>query len=439
MAGCASRKHRVVIARLGRTFGSLRAYNYRLFFFGQLISVSGSWMQNIAQAWLVLQLTNSPLALGTLTMLRFLPVTLLTLFGGVYADRWPKRQALFCLQTIAALQALLLAVLVLTNTIRLWELDVLAMVLGIVNAFENPLRQTFVMELVGKERLQNAIALNSSLMNSARIIGPAIAGVAIAVFGIGGGFLGNAISFIALLLALVLMRPSELHRATAPRSKDPVFTQLREGLRYALHTPEVLLVLILVGALGAFGYNTSTILPLVAKYVLHFGAAGFGLLLSAMGAGSLGGALWVASARRASLGIVLIAAAAFSLLLFLIGLSNWAPLTIGLLVLLGVASTTFSSNANTRLQLAAPEALRGRVLSMYFLLFAGTSPLGGFLVGALASSVGVPRMVMIMAALCALGVVFVAARRAMQAPSRPGEAPPDSAPTAPQPLTAAKG
>jgi MFS family permease len=426
-----------VIARFGRTFSSLKAYNYRLYFFGQLVSVSGSWMQNIAQAWLVLQLTNSPLALGTLTMLRFLPVTVLTLFGGVYADRWPKRQALFCLQSVAALQALLLAVLVLTNTIRLWELDVLAMLLGVVNAFENPLRQTFVMELVGKERLQNAVALNSSLMNSARIIGPAIAGVAIAVFGIGGGFLGNAVSFIALLLALVLMRSGELHRATVPRSKDPVFTQLREGLHYALHTPEVLLILILVGALGAFGYNTSTILPLVAKYVLHFGAAGFGLLLSAMGAGSLGGALWVASARRASLGVVLIAAAAFSLLLFLVGLSSWAPLTIGLLVLLGVASTTFSSNANTRLQLAAPEALRGRVLSMYFLLFAGTSPLGGFMVGALASTVGVPPMVMIMAALCAVGVVFVGVRAA-SGRTRSDRAPSGSA-AAPKPLPVVKG
>jgi MFS family permease len=212
---------------------------------------------------------------------------------------------------------------------------------------------------------------------------------------------------------------------------------LREGLHYALHTPEVLLILILVGALGAFGYNTSTILPLVAKYVLHFGAAGFGLLLSAMGAGSLGGALWVASARRASLGVVLIAAAAFSLLLFLVGLSSWAPLTIGLLVLLGVASTTFSSNANTRLQLAAPEALRGRVLSMYFLLFAGTSPLGGFMVGALASTVGVPPMVMIMAALCAVGVVFVGVRAA-SGRTRSDRAPSGSA-AAPKPLPVVKG
>ncbi len=397
-----------MIAGLQRTFSSLAVYNYRLYFIGQLVSVSGTWMQNIAQAWLVLQLTNSPVALGTLTMLRFLPVTLLTLFGGVLADRLPKRRAVFCLQSLAALQALLLAILVLTHAIQLWQLYALAFVYGVINAFDNPTRQSFVMELVGRERLQNAIALNSSLMNSARIIGPAIAGVAISVFGIGGGFLLNAISFLALLVALLMMRSNELYRQPTPKASEPMFTQLGAGVRYALHTPEVLLILILVGTLGTFGYNFNTVLPLIAKYVLHFGAAGFSLLLSAMGLGSLAGALGVAYARRTSLPLLLVAGTAFSLLLFMIGLSPWAPVTLGLLVLLGVSSIMFSSSANTRLQLNAPGELRGRVLSMYFLLFAGTTPIGGLLVGVLAASVGVQSMVMLMAALCALGVVGVA-------------------------------
>lgn len=428
-----------MIGGLQRTFSSLAVYNYRLYFIGQLVSVSGTWMQNIAQAWLVLQLTNSPVALGTLTMLRFLPVTLLTLFGGVLADRLPKRPALFCTQSLAAVQALLLAILVLSHTIQLWQLYALAFFYGVINAFDNPIRQSFVMEMVGKEHLQNAIALNSSLMNSARIIGPAIAGVAIGVFGIGAGFLLNAISFLALLAALVLMRSNELYRALTPKSKDPMFTQLGAGLRYALHTPEALLILILVGTLGTFGYNTNTVLPLIAKFVLHAGTTGFSLLLSAMGLGSLAGALGVAYARRTSLSLLLVAGAAFSALLFLVGLSPWAPVTLGLLVLLGVSSIMFSSSANTRLQLNAPGELRGRVLSMYFLLFAGTTPLGGFLVGLLAEHLGVQPAVMLMAALCGLGVVGVAwfARRTGHWGSDRG--PRDRAESASQPvLTTAK-
>lgn len=421
-----------ITAGLQRTFSSLAVYNYRLYFIGQLISVSGNWMQTIAQSWLVLQLTNSPVALGVLNALRFLPVTLLSLFGGVLADRLPKRQALFALQSLAALQATLLAILVLTGRITLWELYALSLALGMVNAFENPTRQSFVMELVGRDRVQNAVALNSSLMNTARIIGPAIAGVAISVLGIGFGFLLNAVSFAALLAALLLLRTSELFRAAAPRAKEPVFRQLGAGLRYALHTPEVLLTLILVGTLGAFGYNFSTVLPLIAKYVLHSGATGFSLLLTAMGVGSLAGALGSAYARRTTLGVLLTATGAFAVLLFLIGLSPWEPLTLGLLVALGLASVMFSTNANARLQLMAPGELRGRVLSMYFLLFAGTTPLGGFLVGVLAASIGVQPMIMLMAAVCGAGVAGVAWRAHRTGQLAPRETPkPGSGPAGP--------
>ncbi|HEY8283334.1 MAG TPA: MFS transporter [Chloroflexota bacterium] len=389
--------------RLNRTFGSLAIYNYRLFWFGQLISLSGTWMQTTAQAWLVLKLTNSPVALGTVTMLQFLPVTLLTLFGGVLADRLPKRTVLICTQSTAAAQALLLAFLVLANQVQVWEIYALALVLGIVNAFDNPTRQAFVVEMVGKEQLQNAIALNSSLFNAARIIGPAVAGLVISTVGIGQAFLINGLSFIPVLGGLALMRAVELF-PTPHLARGKVFKQLAEGLRYVRGTPEVLLTMIAVGVLGTFGYNFTTILPLIAKYVLHGGAGDLGLITSAMGVGSLGAALGVAGARQASLTVLLSAAALFSLLLILVGLSSWLPITVVLLLVMGVASIIFSASANTRVQLSTPAHLRGRVMSLYFLLFAGTTPIGAGAIGLLAAQLGVQAAVVLMGLVCLIGV-----------------------------------
>ncbi len=389
--------------RLGRTFESLTIFNYRVFWLGQLVSVSGTWMQTTAQAWLVLKMTNSPLALGTVTMLQFLPVTLLTLFGGVLADRLPKRKVVFCTQMVAALQALLLAVLVLTNTVQLWQIYALALLLGVVNAFDNPTRQAFVVELVGREHLQNAIALNSSLFNSARVIGPAIGGIVITAVGIGQAFLFNGLSFIPLIVGLLFLRPGQFYAVPQPQ-RGNIFRQLGAGVRYAAGTPEVLLILMTMAVMGTFGYNFSTILPLIAKYVLHAGAFGLGILTSALGVGSLIAALGVASARRTSHAVLLGAAALFSVVLLLVGLSPWLPLTLALLVLLGAASIVFSASANTRLQLTAPPELRGRVMSLYFLLFAGTTPIGGFLVGVLATRMGVGATTVLFGAICLLGV-----------------------------------
>ncbi len=389
--------------RLGRTFESLAIFNYRVFWLGQLVSVSGTWMQTTAQAWLVLKMTNSPLALGTVTMLQFLPVTLLTLFGGVLADRLPKRKVVFCTQTVAALQALLLAFLVLTNTVQLWHIYALALLLGVVNAFDNPTRQAFVVELVGREHLQNAIALNSSLFNSARVIGPAIGGIVITAVGIGQAFLFNGLSFIPLIVGLLFLRPGQFYAVPQPQ-RGNIFRQLGAGVHYAAGTPEVLLILMTMAVMGTFGYNSSTILPLIAKYVLHAGAFGLGILTSAMGVGSLIAALGVASARRTSHAVLLGAAALFSVVLLLVGLSPWLPLTLALLVLLGAASIVFSASANTRLQLTAPPELRGRVMSLYFLLFAGTTPIGGFLVGVLATRMGVGATTVLFGAICLLGV-----------------------------------
>lgn len=409
--------------RINDTFSSLKVYNYRIFWLGQLVSLCGTWMQTTAQAWLVLKLTNSPTALGTVTMLQFLPIMVLTLFGGVLADRLPKRTVIMCTQSIAAVQALVLAFLVLTNTVQLWQIYLLALVLGLVNAFDNPTRQAFVVEMVGRERLQNAVALNSSLFNSARVIGPAIGGVLISAVGIGQAFLWNGISFLPVIVGLFLMRPREFYAVPKPE-RGNVFRQLAEGVRYALDTREVFLILVMVGVLGTFGYNFSTILPLIARYVVHSGALGLGLLTSAVGVGSLAAALGIASARRTSLTVLFVAAAIFSVLLVLVGLSPWLPLTLGLLIVLGVSSIVFSSSANTRLQLTAPGRLRGRVMSLYFLLFAGTTPIGSMLIGVLAARVGVQPTVVLMGLLCLVGVgaaaLFARRHDALAAALEPG-------------------
>ncbi len=393
--------------RFGRTFRSLAIYNYRVFWLGQLISISGTWMQTTAQAWLVLKLTNSPTALGTVTMLQFLPVTALTLVGGVIADRVPRRNLVFCTQSVAALQAVLLGMLVVTNAVQLWEIYVVAFLLGTVNAVDNPARQAFVAQLVGHEQLQNAVALNSMLFNAARVVGPALAGIVISAIGIGQAFLINAASFLPVLVGLAIMRPREFHAVAGP-ARGTVFRQIGAGIRYAVGAPDVLRTLTMVGIVGTFGYNFGTVLPLLARYTLHAGALGLGLLTSALGVGSVVAALGVASARQTSQTVIMVAALVFSVVLALVGISTWMPVTLGLLVVLGVASITFSSSASTRLQMSAPDHLRGRVMSLYYLLFAGTTPIGGMLVGVLAAHAGVQATVVLLGLVCLAGVVSAA-------------------------------
>lgn len=395
-------------SRVGRTFDSLAVYNYRLFWFGQLISLSGTWMQTTAQAWLVLKLSDSPVALGTVTFLQFLPITILTLFGGVLADRFPKRAVLLCTQTVATLQASMMAYLVLTNTIQLWHIYLLALLLGIINAFDNPTRQAFVTELVGKERITNAIALNSSLFNTARIIGPALGGIIISLVGIGQTFLLNSVSFLPVIAGLLLMRPTELFAAERmPRGN--VFRQVAEGIRFAVRTPPIFLILLTMAVVGTFGYNYTTILPLLAKYVLHSGAWGLGALSSAVGVGSMVAALGFASVRRVSRVVLLGSGLIFAMLLLGVGLSSSLLLTLVLLALMGVTGIIYTASSNTGLQLETPGPLRGRVMSLYFLLFAGTSPIGGFLVGVLTERLGVQPAVALMGVICITGVLVAIA------------------------------
>ena len=394
---------RLSLDSLTRGFSALAIRNYRLFWIGQLISLTGSWMQRTAQDWLVIQLTHSPFALGLVTVCQFLPVTLLSLVGGVITDRWPKRRLLLVTQSAALLQAVIFTVLVATGTIQIWHVYILAAVQGLINALDNPTRQAFVPELVGRAHLVNAIALNSMLFNGARVMGPAVAGLLIAQFGIAPALGLNAVSFLAVIAGLLLMDGDTLAGA-AQASRGPVGRRLLEGLRYVRHTPPILLVMLLMAAIGTFGYNFSVVLPLVAGFLLKTDAAGFGGLSAFVGLGSLMAALITAYARHVGRRRLVASAALFSLILGGVALSTHFALTALLLMALGCAGVVFTTSANTLLQLTVPNELRGRVMSLYILLFAGTTPIGGFLIGTLSSSLGAVWALLICAALCLVGV-----------------------------------
>lgn len=402
---------RLGIRTLLHGFRSLRtSRNYRLFWFGQLVSLTGTWMQDIALGWLVLTLTDSPVALGWLTAIRFLPIMLLALHGGVLADRLPKRRVLIASQSTQFVVALTLAVLTSSGDITVMIIYVLAGLRGMVDALDGPTRQSFVPEMVGMEDLSNAIALNSTLFNGARIFGPAVAAAVISTLGMAACFYINAGSFFAVILALLAMRLSELH--LVPRAKkDKVWLQLREGLRYARRTPEVMVIILVMSMLGPFGYNFNTTLPLVAKYILSAGAPTLALLFSVMGAGSVAGSLVAAFLRGLSQRMLMTASSLFVLLLAGVGLSVWPWLTVVLLFLLGFTAVMWATTANTRIQMTVPGHLRGRVMGIYMLLFAGTTPVGGFLSGLWAEHLygggkaGSQAMMLITAGLCGLGVI----------------------------------
>ncbi|MBI4571061.1 MAG: MFS transporter [Chloroflexi bacterium] len=391
-------------SRVNSTFRAFRNYNYRLFYFGQMISLSGTWMQTIAQAWLVLQLTDSKVALGTVTMLQFLPITIFVLFAGVIADRIQKRRFIFVMQTLAMSQAIALTVLVWSGHVQLWHVYLLASVLGLANAFEQPARQSFVVEMVGKDDLINAVALNSGLFNAARMIGPGIGGFVIATAGVKAAFMVNAVSFVPVIAALTLMDPSRL-QTPPPRPRGNPIAELREGLAYVFNTPSAVMIVIVLIFIGTFGFNFTVMLPLVDRYVLHRGPEGLGLLTGALGLGSLACALLLAGRETATRRTIFIGGACFAALIGAIAVSQWYYVTILLLLGTGIAATAFQATANTSMQLTAPDHLRGRVMSVYMLLFAGSTPIGGYLTGLMAQHLGVPMAVGICAMLSMLGVV----------------------------------
>jgi len=397
-----------------RTWRALANPNYRLYFFGQLVSQTGAWLQRTAQAWLVLvDLHGSPADLGILTALQFAPIMVLTLFDGVIADRFPKRKLMFVIQSISTVQAAAMAILTLTGVVQLWPVYVLAFILGLVSAFDFPTRQSFVSEVVSREELQSAIGLNSSVFNGARIIGPGLGGVVIAAFGTGWCFALNAVSFLGVLISLAMLDARRLHEIRrSPRAA--LWTQLADGLRYAARHPRLSFTIGVLAFIGTFGYNFGVVLPLLAREALGLDAVGFGSLNAAMGVGALIAALAVVARLSPTDSKVLGAGGVFSALLLLTHFVPW-PLVLVVLLLLGVANVTYSAMTNTTLQLNSDEAYRGRVLSLYTLLFAGTTPIGGAVTGWLAAARGIQTAVAIEACVCLAAVVggglFLAARR----------------------------
>jgi MFS family permease len=388
---------------LRATFASLRSYNYRLYFFGQLVSQVGTWMQSTALSWYVLQKTHSALALGAVSTFQFMPVLVLALFGGVIADRLPKQKLLIYTQSTMALQAAVLATLTATGMITLPLIYVLVAIQGAANALDMPARSAFVMEMVGPQDVPNAVALSSSQLQVTRLVGPALAGLILAIFGAAVCFYINAISFAAVLVGLLLMDSARFFKVQRPKQAAMV-RQLGEGVRYAVTTPDIFLAVITMAVIGTFGFNTQVTTPLIAQSVLHTNAVGYGLLTSSMAIGSLTAALSVAWLGRATRPVLLGAATSFSVVFFAIGLSSTWYLILPLFVALGISSSVFTSTNSSRLQLLSPPYLRGRVMSISTLLFAGSTPIGSFIIGSMAESAGVQTTIATMGALCLLGV-----------------------------------
>ena len=367
-----------------RAFISVKKYrNYRLFFLGQAVSLPGTWIQRFAQAWLVYSLTHdSAFAVGLLAFAQFLPFTLFSLLAGVVVDRFDPRRTVLATQASHMTLASIMAVTTLSGIVRPWHVYVIAFLAGLVQVLDAPARQQLTYRMVGRRELQNAVALNSSVFNASRIYGPALAGVLIAAFGAGICFAINAVSFLAVLAGLLMMRPRDffpVEAGTRPRMMSGV----REGLSYVLHTRQVLLVLVLVLLISTFCLNFNVLLPVLAKKTLEAGPRTFGALSASFGFGALAGGLVAAAQGRARTSLMLLGAAGFGASQLLIAVDTNIAIACLLLVLAGVSFTTWSSNANSIVQLAAPDHLRGRVIGLYFFAFAGTGSLGGLIAGSL--------------------------------------------------------
>lgn len=391
-------------------FSSLRVRNYRLFFIGQVVSNTGTWMQRIAQDWLVLSLTGSSAAVGITTALQFLPMLLFGLYGGVLADRVSKRKLLLITQAAMGLTGLALAVLTLSGNVQVWHVYAMAFVLGLVTVIDNPSRQAFVVEMVGPRDLPNAVSLNSANFQSARLIGPAVAGVMITAVGSGYAFLANGLSFIAPLAGLLMMRTSELHQVErVPRGKG----QLKEGLRYVTGRPELIWPIVLVGFVGTFGFNFPIWLTAFVDKIFHSGAGTYGLLNTLMAAGSLAGALLAARRGTSRLRLLVGAALLFGALEAAAALAPTFWVFAVLLVPIGMVGLTINVTANSSVQMATDPAMRGRVMSLYMMVFMGGTPLGAPLVGWVTDAYGARIGFLTGAAVsfaAALGVGLVLAR-----------------------------
>ncbi|MFK0200792.1 MFS transporter [Streptomyces lavendulae] len=391
-------------------FSSLRIRNYRLFAAGQAVSNTGTWMQRIAQDWLVLSLTGSASAVGITIALQFLPMLVFGLYGGVLADRLPKRPLLLATQSAMGLTGIALAVLTLAGHVQVWHVYLAAFLLGLVTVLDNPARQTFVSEMVGPAQVANAVSLNSANFQSARLVGPAIAGVLITAVGSGWAFLLNGLSFAAPIAGLLMMRTRELHPVTPqPRAKG----QLREGLRYVAGRPELVWPIVLVGFIGTFGFNFPIWLSAFVGDVFHGDAGTYGLFNTLIAVGSLVGALLAARRGRARLRLLVTAAALFSVLLVMTAFAPSFWLFAVLLVPVGVFGLTVNVVANSSVQMATDPEMRGRVMALFMMVFTGGTPVGAPLVGWITDTYGA-RLGMAAGGLvslaAALGVAVVLSR-----------------------------
>ena len=380
----------------GFSFGNgtrvFRYRNYRLWFTGQVVSLVGTWMQQVAQGWLVLQLTNDPFLLGVVVAAQFLPVLVLGLFGGIVADVLPKRRTMMATQTTQMLLAFILFGLVATDLVQLWHIIVLASMLGVVNAVDMPVRQSFTVEMVGREDVPAAIGINSATFNGARVIGPAVAGLVIGAFDISIAFLVNGLSFLAVIVAFASMRDSEMHLMPTldrPRSIAAVRDSLADGLGYVRRSEVVLLATLVVGLVSMFGMNFSVLIPAFARDVLGTDASGFGFLMAASGVGSLLAALSIAFAGRSQVVMIGVGAVILGIAEIAAASLNLDPVALVAMAFVGFGAISMGATGNTAIQLHVPDELRGRVMSVYTTVFVGATPIGGLIMGGVASRFGV--------------------------------------------------
>lgn len=388
----------------GAMIQALRVPNFAFYFAGQMVSVTGAWMQTTAQAWLVLELTNSPLALATVAALQFLPITFLSLFGGAISDRFSRRKLMLATQLLGALQAALLGVLVVTGAIEIWHVYLLAFTLGIINALAIPLQLAFVSDFVPPTMLPVAIAMTAMAQNFGRIFGPALGGLTIAAFGVGSAFFLNAISFSGILLALLMI--PETAPLAGPVSTRGLIGEIGESLAFARRRPSILFLLIGAGFIGLFGQNFTTMIPLIAVYLLDASPAKFGLLNSCLGAGSVVGAVILTTQGGPSVRRLLAAGITFGLALLAISTSSALWLSGALFIMLGGAYVTYTTSVNTSMQLQAPPEMRGRIAALTSFVSGGSSPVGQFLTGAVANGASVRVAIMINGFMCCVGMVL---------------------------------
>src|SRR5215218_5611836 len=391
-------------AAIRHSFNSLEVPNYRRYFAGQLISLSGTWMQTVAAIWVILTLTDSGVAVGLTTALQFLPMLLIGAWGGLLADRFPKRGLLMTTQALMAIPALWLLVVTATGVVEPWMVYLGVFAMGAVNAVDNPTRQSFVFEMVGADRVVNAVSLNSVIVQAARIVGPAVAGILIATVGVVPCFALNALTFVAMIFALSRMDPARLH-AVPVADREP--GAIRAGLRYVRQTPELMVPLALMGLVGTLGFNFQVVLPLLAKFSFESGAMTYAALVSAMAVGSIAGALVNGHRGRTGPSLIAGGALAFGISALLAAAMPSLALEIVMLALLGAAAVTFAATINATLQLAVAPEMRGRVMALYSVVFLGSTPIGAPQTGWLAQSYD-PRIALVLAAASGLFAAWAA-------------------------------